>query len=114
LGIFPNPQRVQVVWIGLDGALDTLDRLYRRLEDKLDKLGFPPEKRGFTPHLTLARLGDEVLPDERRQFGEFIAKSKADISYTIKADGLSLMKSQLTGKGAIYTRLSHVKFGKPD
>ena len=111
LGVFPNPQRVQIVWIGLDGEPDILNKLFYSLEEKMDKLGFPPEKRGFTPHLTLARLGDEVFPDERRRFGEFIAKSTADINYNIKATALSLMKSQLTGKGAIYTRLSHVEFG---
>jgi RNA 2',3'-cyclic 3'-phosphodiesterase len=111
LGVFPNPQRVQVVWVGLDGELDILSRLYQSLEDKMARLGFPPEKHGFTPHLTLARLGDEVLPDDRKRFGDFISKSKAGINYTIKATALSLMKSQLTREGAIYTRLSHVEFG---
>jgi RNA 2',3'-cyclic 3'-phosphodiesterase len=111
LGVFPNPQRVQVVWVGLDGELDILSRLYQSLEDKMDKLGFPPEKRGFTPHLTLARLGDEILADDRKRFGDFIAKSKAGINYTIKATALSLMKSRLTREGAIYTRLSNVEFG---
>jgi 2'-5' RNA ligase len=112
LGVFPSPQRVQVVWIGLDGELDMLDRLYRQLEDRMAIAGFPPEKRDFKPHLTLARVGDEVLPDDRKRFGDFITGSRADISYRIKADGLSLMKSQLTPRGAIYTRLTLVELEK--
>jgi RNA 2',3'-cyclic 3'-phosphodiesterase len=110
LGVFPNPQRVQVVWIGLGGQLDILGNLFHSLEDKIAKLGFPPEKRGFTPHLTLARLGDEVLPDDRKRLGDFISGCKADINYTIKATALSLMKSQLTREGAIYTRIGMAEF----
>ncbi len=112
LGVFPNPQRVQVVWVGLDGQTDVLNNLYRSLEDKMTGIGFPTEKRTFTPHLTLARVGDEVLPDERKRFGELISNSKAEINYTVRAGGLSLMKSQLTPRGAIYTRLSFAKFDK--
>ncbi|MDD4874455.1 MAG: RNA 2',3'-cyclic phosphodiesterase [Dehalococcoidales bacterium] len=112
LGVFPSPERAQVVWVGLGGDLESLNRLCRQLEDNLAKIGFPAEKHGFTPHLTLARLGDEVLPDERRYFGEFITKSHADINYDIRASALSLMKSQLTREGAIYTRLSLVEFDK--
>ncbi len=112
LGMFPNPQRVQVVWIGLDGELDTLGSLYHNLEVRMAMVGFPQEKREFKPHLTLARIGDEVLPDDRKHFGNFVASSKADIVYTLKAKGLSLMKSQLTPRGAIYTRLSYVEFSQ--
>jgi 2'-5' RNA ligase len=112
LGMFPNPQRVQVVWIGLDGELDTLGSLYHNLEGRMAMVGFPQEKREFKPHLTLARIGDEVLPDDRKRFGDFVASSKADIVYTLKAKGLSLMKSQLTPRGAIYTRLSYVEFSQ--
>ena len=45
LGVFPNPQKVQVVWVGLEGDLTTLDSLYRQLEDSMAKIGFPPENR---------------------------------------------------------------------
>jgi len=112
LGVFPSPRQVQVVWVGLDGQLDTLDRLYKQLENSMAKAGFPTEKRGFKPHLTLARVGDEATPDERKGFGDFIAAHNAEIDYSVKADGLSLMKSVLTPRGAIYTRLKLIEFGK--
>jgi 2'-5' RNA ligase len=101
-----------VLWIGLEGDLTTLDRLYRQLEDSMIKIGFPPENRGFKPHLTLARIGDEAMDEERKRFGDFIAANKADINCSVKAAGLSLMKSVLTPRGAIYTRLNLVEFGK--
>ncbi|MDD4923887.1 MAG: RNA 2',3'-cyclic phosphodiesterase [Dehalococcoidales bacterium] len=110
MGVFPNYERVQVVWVGLDGQLDTLDRLYHRLEDSMAKAGFPPEKRGFKPHLTLARVADEAMPDERKRFGDLIAAGKAEINHSFKASGLSLMKSTLTPRGAVYNRLAYVSF----
>ena len=113
LGVFPNPRQVQVVWVGLEGQLDTLDRLYHRLEDSMAKAGFPPEKRGFKPHLTLARVADEAMPDERKRFGDLIAINKAEIDYSLKVNGLSLMKSALTPRGAVYTRLAYTGFN-PD
>ncbi len=112
LGVFPNPRQVQVVWVGLDGQLDVLDRLYRRLEDNMTKAGFPPEKRGFKPHLTLARVADEAMPEERNKFGDFITANKTEIDYPVKVSGLSLMKSLLTPRGAIYTRLNLIEFIK--
>jgi 2'-5' RNA ligase len=110
LGVFPNPQKVQVVWVGLEGDLTTLDRLYRQLEDSMIKIGFPPENRGFKPHLTLARVGDEALSEERKRFGDLVTACKADINFTLKASGLSLMKSVLTPRGALYNRLSYASF----
>lgn len=112
LGVFPNPQKVQVVWVGLEGDLTTLDSLYRQLEDSMAKIGFPPENRGFKPHLTLARVGNEALPDERKRFGDLVTACKADINYSMKASSLSLMKSVLAPSGASYTRLSLIEFGK--
>ncbi len=114
LGVFPNPQRVQVVWVGLEGEIDVLDNLYNRLENSITKIGFPPEKRGFKPHLTLARVGDEVSPEERKEFGDFIISSNAEINCSIKATGLSLMKSVLTPRRAIYTRLAFAGFSLAD
>ncbi len=114
LGVFPNPQRVQVVWVGLGGEIDVLNNLYCRLENSMAGIGFPPEKRGFKPHLTLARVADEALPDERKKFGDFISASKAEINCSIKAAGLSLMKSELTPRGAVYTRLAFTGFSLAD
>ena len=114
LGLFPNSERVQVVWVGLDGRIDMLYRLYKQLEDSMAKIGFPPEKRGFKPHLTLARVGDEALPEERKTFGDFISSSNAEINCPIKATGLSLIKSVLTPQGAVYSGLAYAAFSNTD
>jgi 2'-5' RNA ligase len=113
LGVFPNLRRVQVAWVGISGEIDKLSQLQKRIETNLTPLGFAPESRAFTPHLTLARLRDRASLDERQRFGQLIANTKFEVAYTIEVDAISLMRSQLTREGAIYSRISLVKLRKP-
>jgi len=112
LGAFPSLQRVQVVWVGLGGEVDKLAKLCQFLESNLTRLGFAAEQRPFTPHLTLARLSNEASPSERQRFGELIASTRLELSYSIKVDALSLMRSQLASTGAIYSRISLSELNK--
>jgi len=109
LGVFPNLRRVQVAWVGISGEVDKLSQLQKRIETNLTPLGFTPETRAFTPHLTLARLRDQAPPDERQRFGQLIANAKFDTACTIEVDAISLIRSQLTREGAIYSQISSVK-----
>lgn len=108
VGVFPNLKRVQVAWVGLSGEVDKLSQLQQRLESSLEHLGFAPEKRKFTPHLTLARVRDQASLEERQRFGQLIAETRFEAG-TIKVDAINLMRSQLTREGAIYSRISSVK-----
>ncbi len=107
LGAFPNLRRVQVVWVGLSGEIDTLGRLQQQLERNLEKLGFSPESRAFTPHLTLGRVNNRVSPDERQGLGRRIAGMEFKAG-AFRVDAITLMRSQLTRQGAIYNRISSV------
>jgi len=109
LGVFPSLRRVQVVWVGISGHVERLSQLQQRIESNLAPLGFTPESRPFTPHLTLARLRDRASPDERQGFGQLIANARSEIAYTFEVEALSLMRSQLTREGAIYSRISSVR-----
>jgi len=109
LGVFPNWQRPQVVWVGIRGEIEKLATLQRNIDTALTPLGFPPESRGFTAHLTLGRLRERVFPDERRKFGEWVRATKFETKAAFKVNSLSLIKSQLTPSGAIYTRLAAVE-----
>jgi len=60
LGAFPNARRARVLWAGLDDAGGGLERLAAALDQALVR-EFTPEKRGFTPHLTVARFEPTVL-----------------------------------------------------
>jgi len=113
LGVFPSWRRAQVAWVGISGEVDKLSRLQQHLESNLARLGLAPETRPFTPHLTLARLRNRASLDERQRFRQLIASTRFEATYTIKVDAISLMRSQLTREGAIYSQISSVKLKKP-
>ncbi len=108
LGVFPSLRRVQVVWVGLKGDIETLNRLQQRLESSMAALGFPPENRPFTSHLTLARVREQATPAERQQLAEIISRTTFEPGSSFEVDSFSLMRSQLTRQGAIYSRVSLV------
>lgn len=109
LGVFPNLNKVRVVWVGVSGDITRLGQLQQRIESNLATLDFAPETRDFTPHLTLARLREQASPDERQSFGRLIGNTKFESVYKFRVDAISLMRSQLTREGAIYSRLGSAR-----
>ena len=110
-GAFPNWQRPQVVWVGMGGELDRLSSLQKELESVLSPLGFPPESRPFSAHLTLGRLRDRVTPDDRRRFAGFAQTVEFKTSLSFEVNAIRLMKSQLTSAGPIYSELAVARLG---
>lgn len=108
LGMFPDAQRVRVIWVGLNGDIEKLAGLQKSIGANLEPLGFIPEKRPFTPHLTLGRVRDYCRPVERAAIGQAVAKTAFTARYEITVNSINLMKSQLTRQGPIYTRLASV------
>ena len=107
VGVFPNPQRVQVIWAGLNGDLDKLIELQKLVDTGLSKLGFVPESRPFTAHLTVARIRDEARPTEREAAGKLAEATPFEApSFTVET--ISLMRSQLRREGPIYNRVVSV------
>lgn len=56
IGVFPDFNAPNVIWLGLDGETSPLEELWADLGDALDDLGFPIEERPFHPHITLGRV----------------------------------------------------------
>jgi 2'-5' RNA ligase len=108
LGVFPNPGRVQVIWLGLTGEVDKLVRLQRSIDSSLAPLGFKPESRPFTPHLTLARVRDGAAPEQRQDLGRLVATARFEAAGNVRVDAVHLMRSQLTREGPVYSRISSV------
>jgi 2'-5' RNA ligase len=110
LGVFPNPARTRIAWVGLADATDELSLLQRNIESEMEKLEYERETRKFSPHLTLARVRDQATPDERERFGNLVTAT-AFSSERITVNSVSLMKSHLTKQGALYTRLGSIRLG---
>ncbi len=98
--------------MGVRGEVDRLGQLQKRIESNLAPLGFAPESRPFTPHLTLARLRDRALLYERQNFGQLITGTRFEAVYGFNVDSINLMRSQLTGEGPIYNQIGSVKLKK--
>ena len=54
LGAFPSPRRARVLWVGLDDAEGSVAGLAEAVQEALAP-EFPPDRRPFSPHVTVAR-----------------------------------------------------------
>ncbi len=106
VGVFPNIKRINVIWAGIEEGTLSLVDVHGRVEAQLRKLSISPDGRGFSPHITIARvrsarnkdrLGETVLAAQNKMFGSFTV------------DSVKLKKSILTPKGPIYTTLAEAK-----
>ncbi|MFU8796418.1 MAG: RNA 2',3'-cyclic phosphodiesterase [Dehalococcoidia bacterium] len=109
LGAFPRLEQVRVVWVGVSDEAHRLKDLQHGIDAELATLGFAREERPFVPHLTLARVRQGASPSERRSLGELLRAAVFEDKYSVRVEAISLMRSQLTPAGAIYTRLSEVQ-----
>ncbi|MCX7912419.1 MAG: RNA 2',3'-cyclic phosphodiesterase [Dehalococcoidales bacterium] len=106
IGAFPDTARVQVIWVGLNGDLEKLVTLQKRIDECLSPLGFAPEARPFTPHITLGRTRDNATRPERQELGKVISGMTVEDTGIISVESVNLMRSQLTGSGPIYSVLA--------
>ena len=106
-GVFPSVNRARVLWLGMDGDVDTLIRLQKEIDKALQGYGFEMENRPFSPHVTLARIKE---PKGLIGLAKIIEKSEDYAAGSFSVSGLNLFKSTLTPKGAIYTKLAYFSF----
>jgi len=110
LGCFPNLRAPRVTWVGVDDPSGDLRRLQRDVETNLSDLGYPPEKRAFHPHLTLARTR-RVTRGEQAALGELVRRTHLDRLGEMEVAEVSLMRSELQPSGSVYTQLAAAPLG---
>ena len=116
LGVFPRLLQPRVLWIGPSEQWEQSDdakrltALHRAVENCCQSVGFAPEGRPLSPHLTLARV-----KEGERHVGQALAKSGAmdrPVSLGLLAvESVVLMKSELRPTGSVYTKLWEVRTG---
>jgi 2'-5' RNA ligase len=102
LGVFPDLRYPRVVWAGITEGADQLKSVFSQVEPRLRSLGFTPDSKGFSPHLTIARVKSGK---NKAQLAEFVTKNASYDFGTVKAECLRLKKSDLTPRGPIYSTL---------
>ena len=110
-GAFPNESQPRVIWVGCDDAEGRLRTLADAVQDAMRTLGFEPEHREFSAHLTLGRI---KIPRPDAALTRAIDSLKNTAFGTMRVGAIHLMESQLHPEGSIYTRLSSHTLGAPN
>jgi 2'-5' RNA ligase len=108
IGAFPTAKRARVLWAGLANPQERFGALVASLDDLLRE-HFVPEKRRFTPHLTVARLNPPAnLLDAAPELPGASVSSRP-----FAVDRLVLYRSHLSPRGARYEALDHFLLRSP-
>jgi RNA 2',3'-cyclic 3'-phosphodiesterase len=105
LGAFPSATRPRVVWAGLDAP--QLTALANAVDAALASLGFPRESRPFSAHVTLGRVRESRRPN--RALAAALGRP-VDFGF-LAVSHVSLMRSELSPRGARYTELAAAPLG---
>ncbi len=89
--------------------------LVQNVEQEMAGAGYPAEERGFTGHLTLARVregtGGEMAPKIRATLNDGEALRALIRGHEISVREIVLMRSILASGGAVYERLAAFPLG---
>jgi 2'-5' RNA ligase len=99
LGHFPPRGEPQVLWAGVEQP-DQLMPLKRRIERALESVGLQPERRKFTPHVTLGRFR---APPPADRLGSWLAGRALFRSSPMAVSAFCLYASQLRPEGSLHT-----------
>jgi len=101
-GCFSKRDRANTLWVGIKGDLDKLEQLILNINNKLEPLGFPIERRKFLPHITIARIN----PNQKKKpdISNFLNTTFMELP--MKIVKINLMQSQSFPKGSFYTILN--------
>ena len=104
-GAFPSLRRMNVVWVGIGEGWTQVQQVYERTENALVSVGFARESRGFSPHITIARVRSARRVDE---MGGFLRKLEEKSFGAFTASFVRLKQSVLSSSGPKYSTLLEV------
>jgi RNA 2',3'-cyclic 3'-phosphodiesterase len=111
LGCFPGPKRPRVIYIGLQAPAE-LEALQNGIESATTRLGYATEARGFSPHLTLGRVRQNISASDQQKIRGCLEETRIDLLGTARVDSVHLYKSDLKPTGSVYTRLFSAPLNK--
>ena len=113
----PGPVRIEVTGLGMFGSTNPrslhatarlhpeLEHLNRKVETLIRRAGHPLPHSRFVPHLTLARFGHRMPPDDHAKLGRFLSAHGNFRFDPVSVDRLLLWQSTLTDDGPRYDLL---------
>jgi len=104
LGAFPSQRNPRIIWLGVKHPEPVTALAKAIIHDT--GLVAEPEKAGFTPHLTLGRVGESARGASTEMFSRLFAKYGNTNVGSTRIREVLLYQSTLKPGGPIYTVLS--------
>lgn len=98
VGTFGDKRKANTLWAGVRPN-PALNRLQEKVDNAVLRVGLPPDRRKFAPHVTLARLNN--APFDR--LGAYLSHHALYSAPSFTCDRFTLYSSFLSSSGAIYT-----------
>jgi 2'-5' RNA ligase len=110
LGVFPDRGMPRVLWIGARDVGGRLTALAEAMEAAAVELGYPPERRSFTPHLTVARV--EFVPRGTDLVG-MMPEADTALRASQPVTSTVVYRSELRRSGSEYVKLAQFELKVP-
>lgn len=105
-GAFPAGGPPRIVWTGISSGATGLAALHDEVTRRLLPLGYQPEARPYSPHLTVGRVKDAGGRDGRHA-REIISRAPGPV-VSARIDSVTLFRSHLSSRGSTYEALMRV------
>ncbi|MCH7836410.1 MAG: RNA 2',3'-cyclic phosphodiesterase [Chloroflexi bacterium] len=104
-GTFGGRRGPRVVWLDITGDVQRLRGLQAAVERAMVGVGFAPEERQYSPHLTLARVPQPPRPGTAERVSRALeAVEPPRVEFEVRE--IVLIRSRLQPGGAEYERLA--------
>lgn len=109
LDAFPSLAEPNVIWAGLANGESDCTALWRAVEEVCARLGYPRERKPFTPHFTLGRRRSGYRLGALAQ----ALRADADLKFGgATIESMTLFRSDLRPTGPVYTKLGEFYFDR--
>ena len=105
VGAFERRGEPTVLWAGLSPQ-EPLKALHKKVDQAIARVGLEPERRAYTPHVTLARMSRGAGPVQ-----PLLESAGGLTSAPFAVDEFRLYESRLTPQGVVYQALQRYRLG---
>lgn len=111
-GAFPSLHAPRILWVGLHGEVHKLMQLQGRIEGTMRTIHFEPERRPFTPHITVGRGARDLETQYAGDVGFSWRRAPLPtVRAAIPVDEIQLIRSSFQSFGVSYEKVFGVKLG---
>lgn len=109
IGVYPNMYQTRVAWLGFSDPSQIIG-IHKVIQKTASQFGYEPERRKFSPHLTIGRVRNNISRLEKEQIGKTIVNYQIPKFNSFMCNQISFIKSELKPDGPIYSSLFEIDF----